>query len=447
MREVFLICLSAVISDVYNLCSPTMRRKLGRKSFYLCLFLMLFCLSILLVSVIYHKTYFLTNKEGENPNRIYSWHGDVYTSTRKTHFNYRKLVSLSMETNLNLTAVQEYVYENIDTLSRRITRKTIQYYNLSRPRIDHADFEFLINGANICAGLTPFLVVIIPSAPQNIKERLAIRETWGKYATTLQVPPPNNESAVALAFLLGKDVNASNDHAITNESRKFQDIVYGNYKDTYKNLTRKILVGLKWIKRFCSKSEYILKADDDVYVHIPRLVESLKRNPAGQHGAVYGKIFRNAGAFREGKWAVSFTDYPLWSFPPYASGSAYVISSNIVSKLLTVSQYMPYLHIEDAFITGVLTFIIEAKHVPMKGFTYAADRLAVPCKFMSENKTTGLVRNVRMMETMWYTQQHYPRSVLTSADAQRRCEVMLTSRKHFNSDSRDKMSLRRCAHT
>ena len=268
----------------------------------------------------------------------------------------------------------------------------------------------MINGSNICEGSKPFLVILIPSAPARVEERIVIRETWGKYASDLQIPPPHNSSAVTLAFLLGKDMNASDNHGIFSESERFQDIVFGDFQDTYKNLTRKMLMGLKWVVTFCSEAEYILKADDDVFVHIPKLVGMLKLTPAGKTGNIYGRPFMRSPAKRTGRWAVSYNEYPMSFFPPYISGNSYIISGNIVRKLVMVSPYMPYLHLEDVFITGILRVIIAATLTPRKGFTWVGDKAVEPCKFMKVDYISGTVKNISLMEKMWFIQQDFPHS-------------------------------------
>ena len=387
-----------------------MRRKLERKIVLLFLVFLSLSISGLLVSMVHHSADLYFNNNSDEP----------YISIEQPRYNVNATASQrirsdinvlginTMEKDLNVSALQDHIYNYFRRHLRSNVDKELKYYNLSRPRTDHCDIEFLINGANICAGLTPFLVILIPSAPEKSKERQAIRETWGKYATGLQIPPPYNSTVVTLAFLLG-NVNASNNHVQIYESERFQDIVHGDFLDTYENLTRKSLMGLKWVTTYCSEAEYIFKVDDDVFVHIPRLVELLKKSPADQTGAIYGRLLMRSSVQRTGRWALSVKDYPMRFLPPYMSGSRYVISSNIARKLLAVSMYFPYLPIEDVFITGVLRIVIGARSVIVKGFTLEAEDGWAPCEFIKENRISETVKNVSLMKTMWSTQQSYLR--------------------------------------
>ncbi|CAK9293522.1 unnamed protein product [Gordionus sp. m RMFG-2023] len=55
------------------------------------------------------------------------------------------------------------------------------------------------------------------------------------------------------------------------EARKYRDIVQGDFLDSYQNLTYKMIMGFKWIASRCSKADYVLKMDDDIYVDIFKL--------------------------------------------------------------------------------------------------------------------------------------------------------------------------------
>ena len=292
-------------------------------------------------------------------------------------------------------------------LNRRIQSFDSRYYNLSRPKTDHCNFDLLINRSAICADTAPYMVILIPSAPRHIEKRRAIRNTWGRYGKKLHFSSPYEFNSVKLVFLMGKDVNSSDDHVQEYESERFRDIVFGNFRDTYNNLTRKVLLGLKWVTMFCPGAQYILKADDDSFVHIPNLVDMLMKNPADSKGCIYGKLNPRSPVQRIGKWKIPYGTYPMREYPPYVTGGTYVISGNIAWKLLAVSGYMPYLTVEDAFVTGVLRFIIGGYIEAIPDFMNGEVTDPTPCKFMSENRISANIRNVTLMTEMWLAQLQF----------------------------------------
>ena len=142
-----------------------------------------------------------------------------------------------IEESLNLTELQKKVYDNLHRLNQKLSNVTmstaVQFYNLSRrSKTNHCDFDFLVNGSNICSDNEPFLIVIVPSAPRNVEQRMVIRETWGKYAKDMQMPPPHNAKKVVLGFLMGRDGNPIVDDNVQKlESEKYRDVIIGNFHD------------------------------------------------------------------------------------------------------------------------------------------------------------------------------------------------------------------------
>ena len=285
-----------------------------------------------------------------------------------------------------------------------------KYYSLNRPRKNHCNFAFIVNGSRICEGIRPFVVILIPSAPLRTEERMTIRETWGNVSKHNLISRSQESNVLALVFLIGRGMNISVDKTIVSESEQFKDIVIGDFKDSYSNLTRKILMGLNWMNIYCANAEYLFKVDDDIFVHIPRLINFLRNIPDRSPGALYGYLYSGGPVLREGRWAVPIDGYPMSNYPPYMSGNAYVISGNIAGKLLNASQYMPYLPIEDAFITGVLPKVIDAKLVTSRQFSYFGEDMIKPCIFMKRTKITCNRVNVSQMRTLWSVQQTYPTS-------------------------------------
>ena len=47
--------------------------------------------------------------------------------------------------------------------------------------------------------------------------------------------------------------------------------------DTYNNLTLKTISTLEWSWTHCSRVKFVLKTDDDVYIHTPVLLDILDR--------------------------------------------------------------------------------------------------------------------------------------------------------------------------
>lgn len=59
------------------------------------------------------------------------------------------------------------------------------------------------------------------------------------------------------------------------EGRTYRDIIQEDFLDTYFNLTLKSILALKWVTQHCTGLEYFMKADDDVFINVPKLMSYL----------------------------------------------------------------------------------------------------------------------------------------------------------------------------
>lgn len=254
------------------------------------------------------------------------------------------------------------------------------------------------------------LLVLVCSSSSHFSIRKIIRQTWAKprnyfihpklifvsgnssgrsqilgnrteWHITLQRKSSTMIRRVKVLFLLGSPPDSNLQKNIDVESRTHGDIVQHNYLDTYKNLTIKSIVGLKWADRYCPNAKHVLKVDDDVIVNIDVLVNDLERRNLKK--SIMGEVFTK-GTFvkREPghKWFVPRPTYPYYKFPPYVEGPAYVITHDIIKTLVARAQLFPFLFLEDVFVTGMLPLQQKIKLVNNAHFRI---RPKVPLNFCS----------------------------------------------------------------
>ena len=324
-------------------------------------------------------------------------------NTRKQNL---KVLNISDINKIHQSPLQSYF--NVRKAMRENYKR--DYYKLRTEKTDHCDFHFLVEGASICEENVPFVLIIVPSIPDHQYNRHTIRQTWGQFARNKTLSRQLGYKLVKLAFLLGRWTDNQTRHAVIQENMQYGDIVVGDFEDSYKNLTRKILFGLKWMSTYCAEADYILKVDEDIYVHIPKLVAILARTPCKTKGCIYGHLYSGGPVVRGGRWAVSTEEFPMSKYPPYMSGNSYVIAGATAPKLLNISQYLPYLPIEDAFITGILPKIIKISQINIAGFTDWSKAAPDHCTFFFKNNISGNKVNPGLMVDMWRTQNKLPLS-------------------------------------
>lgn len=259
------------------------------------------------------------------------------------------------------------------------------------------------HGASLPKGV-PSLVILIASAPENIRQRNAIRTAWSR---GLNGSPP----AALTVFLVGRTENPEQDKVIANEVKDEGDVLLGNYKDSYRNLTLKTVHGLIWAGMHL-KPLYVLKTDDDCFVNtkvlndvltgdiafrLNRLGSSARRvaftmlqnvtpekkvedaktltveTPLSMFSgfqeyssALYvGSIRWENEVVRDAKnrWYVSEQDFSASQYPPYPSGAGYVLDAAALSLFIRTVRYVRPFANEDAYVGSVLNEAgVEPQH-------------------------------------------------------------------------------------
>ncbi|KAJ8909643.1 hypothetical protein NQ315_012847 [Exocentrus adspersus] len=211
-------------------------------------------------------------------------------------------------------------------------------------RLIDIKFTFKVNNF-VCDKNVPLLIILVHTAPSHIVKRNLIRRTWGK-----------TEQDIKIVFLLGTHSNVEIKDKLEQENLKHKDIVQGSFLDSYRNLTYKHVMGLKYVVYHCAQAKYVLKVDDDTCVNTPLLRKFLVRDlsPYGANNLLMGNVVRKAMAYRgfRSKWKVSFNEYRPRYYPIYCLGWYTLYSRDILFGLYKEAQQLQYFWLEDVFGTG-----------------------------------------------------------------------------------------------
>ncbi|NWH69648.1 B3GT2 galactosyltransferase, partial [Piaya cayana] len=206
-------------------------------------------------------------------------------------------------------------------------------------------FKFIINEKEKCKDKTPFLILLIATKASEIQHRNSIRKSWGN-----EFVVPGVE--VIRLFMLGVEKKHPND-ALLREGKQYHDIIQQDFLDTYSNLTLKTLMGMKWVASYCSGASFVMKTDSDVFVNTRYLIEKLLRplSPPPQNYFT-GFLMQGLKPIRktESKWYISEKEYPGKKYPPFCSGTGYIFSGDMASKIVKVSVNVKYIHLEDVYV-------------------------------------------------------------------------------------------------
>lgn len=198
-----------------------------------------------------------------------------------------------------------------------------------------------------------FIVTGVISGNRHPQRRETIRNTWAKDRSNV-------------FFLVG-----GNFSSIKKEFQTYQDIIWVDVEEHYHEILYKTTVFFDSAHRSFSYS-YLLKTDDDVYIQLPRLTETLqglesKKDYIGGHCAG-GKISRNTSHKRH----VTEAEFARTHLPPYHYGVAYVVSNWFNDCLVHAMADKSYMKAEDAFV-GIL-----------------AEQCRIKCRLIEEWSSDGL---------------------------------------------------------
>ncbi|XP_077993765.1 beta-1,3-galactosyltransferase 5-like [Glandiceps talaboti] len=224
---------------------------------------------------------------------------------------------------------QDRIFDNINFLSGK--------------DVNTGDIGYLVNEEKLCVGKDISLVSLITSRTGNFWQRGAIRRTW---TTEKEV----DGQYIISVFLLAKTAHVGNMRSVQDESANHHDIILFDYQEDYLNLTLKTLLGFKWMSHFCGNVSYILKTDDDVFMNYRSLVRNLQTRQ--KENLALGQIFNNASTVRNkaSKWFTSLSDYKSDTYPPFLVGTGYVLSRDLVLKVLKLAPSLIFLNWEDVFV-------------------------------------------------------------------------------------------------
>ncbi|GIX76189.1 beta-1,3-galactosyltransferase 5 [Caerostris darwini] len=210
--------------------------------------------------------------------------------------------------------------------------------------LERYKFQYLINN-DICVK-DPYLLILVHSAVDHFRHRIVIRRTWAD--------PKLDLPQIKVAFLLGM-TNQFQD-AIERENEVHEDIIQGNFVDSYRNLTYKHVMGLSWASTFCNKTKYLMKMDDDIFIDIHQFVDYIAnqmmtinlRNNIACYFQTGMPVVRDPVS----KWFVSKTEYSPDTFDNYCSGWAYLTTTYVAKRLCEAVKKLPYFWVDDVHLTG-----------------------------------------------------------------------------------------------
>lgn len=280
---------------------------------------------------------------------------------------------------------------------------TLFFANIHQLRVEPAEV------LKTCQNKKVDVLVIVPTSAANHEAREAVRKSWNgnfpaNWPVMFYLGATNNPRLQNEITEEGRQYGD-----ITQDD---------SFLDSYNNLTLKSLSLVSWAHKFCKNANYVLKIDDDVFLNTKKfhdliicitsarndiymklfqkntvtlgeggdLLDKLEEesmqptysseysvcesfNPYGlinyyvnakshdyESYIFGGYLYKGVQADRNpsSKWYLDRSVYRYDRLPPFLSGTAYIMSSNIIPHLLREAKQHPVIALEDVYMSGII---------------------------------------------------------------------------------------------
>ncbi|XP_057594070.1 lactosylceramide 1,3-N-acetyl-beta-D-glucosaminyltransferase [Hippopotamus amphibius kiboko] len=254
-------------------------------------------------------------------------------------------------------SIDNHIVSHMKSYSYRYLVNSYDFVNdslsLKRSEDGAPRYQYLINHKEKCEAQDVLLLLFVKTAPENYNRRSAIRQTWGNEQYVCSQLNANIKTLFVLGTPSDPLTRERLQRRLVWEDQMYNDIIQQDFADSFYNLTLKFLLQFSWANSFCPHAKFLMTADDDIFIHMPNLIEYLQSlEQIGVQDFWIGRVHRGAPPVRDkrSKYYVSYEMYQWPAYPDYTAGAAYVISGDVAAKVYEASQTLnSSLYIDDVF--------------------------------------------------------------------------------------------------
>ncbi|KAH8034695.1 hypothetical protein HPB51_000493 [Rhipicephalus microplus] len=236
----------------------------------------------------------------------------------------------------------------------------------SRRDSDHAEltYEYVTRTAKACesGGNKTSVLIGVVSSVDHFQSRAAIRDTWGGTAVKM---------GFLVVFLLGTPSDQKVQRNVSEEQNAYGDIIQGDFMDTYRNLTYKTVMLIRWARQNCFGVDFVLKIDDDMLLGVwdfAIVLNTLRKSERCMWGYLHSGFPHVPVRDVKSKWYVSRQEYGPDTYPDFLSGTGYLISGVVISVLQELTHDQGFFPLEDIYLTAILAERANVSRLSLEGF-------------------------------------------------------------------------------
>lgn len=220
-----------------------------------------------------------------------------------------------------------------------LKRKSLAIEKIAK-ELEEEDDNETTSPVDRCPNRPLHIVILVLASPQGSLRRNAIRGSWMHSFNTRSIK-------VTSKFLLGTSGLADTKVAgLQKERKQYGDmLLFDSLKDSYLNLSLKVVHGLNWVERELPHFDFVIKTDDDSFIQVEKVAKAFIK--LGCPEFLYWGYFNGHG-FPEpsGKWAEKHW-HSCPHYLPYAMGGGYMLTQQVVKLLVRLSDRLLLYNNED----------------------------------------------------------------------------------------------------
>jgi len=317
--------------------------------------------------------------------------GDDPLELNPEDFQYETIEKCKFRTfnNVSIFSRAEFIHEYIDfrhcyirnhpeagQLDRWVRHNVKSSMGYHGEIIITTQFEFELSPPDVCtSSYNPTLLIVVFS--KTAEERSNIRQTWAK------VLPDK----VKVIFVLGEQED--NNENLLQEFQTYGDILQTEVSaDDNAHEFKQILIMISWIYHNCPSLRYVLKTTSDTYINVVKVMQLVDQEMYAAN-RIYGELLKRMQPQREklseiGHY-ISNENWPWSHFPPFLQGPSFIISGDVVPRLLMATTVIPTLPLAQVFFTGLVPLMGHLMRIGVASlFSYyppARNSTQDPCEY------------------------------------------------------------------
>ncbi|CAD5228560.1 unnamed protein product [Bursaphelenchus okinawaensis] len=209
-------------------------------------------------------------------------------------------------------------------------------------------------------------------------------ESFGRRQTIRQIIRNTTNRLVTFRFFIGNS-KSLNFNVLISEMLTYNDIVYYNHDDFYRETHVKWNSMHDYHMTFCPNVKYFLKMDEDVTTDFERLFYWIEHEFDGltineTEYFICHEIYQWPPTREEGdRWYISYEEFPEPYWPPYCFGYFVLTTNDTIKTIAEAAKNVDLVHMDDAFFTGIVRRETEVKVLHWRGFFHVPDHVKYEC--------------------------------------------------------------------